>query len=384
MYWHLVTGEFPPQPGGVSDYTLSVARGLASAGESVHVWCPTIDAPAPEVTGVAIHAVAGQWDRKDLRRVDRELDAQPGPRRLLVQWVPHAYGHRSMNVAFCQWVRSRARKGDIVDVMVHEVFLAFGEGSWKEDVAAIAHRLMLSLLLSVARRVWVSIPAWAGQMRPYAFGRKVEYCWLPVPSNVPVLHDADAVRMARARFETPDGALVGHFSTYGAWFHSDLERIITAVTREAPSTSIVLMGRNGDAFLDGLISRYPKLRGRVHATGGMRPELLSAVLQACDVVVQPYGDGASSRRGTLMAALAHGVPVVTTEGRLSETVWRETNAVCLVAPGDQEVMASAVVALCRDAGARARLASAGRALYAERFDLSHTIHALIGDSCRAA
>ncbi len=27
--WHIVTGEYPPQPGGVSDYTEAVARGLA-------------------------------------------------------------------------------------------------------------------------------------------------------------------------------------------------------------------------------------------------------------------------------------------------------------------------------------------------------------------
>ena len=111
MHWHLVTGEFPPQPGGVSDYTLSVARGLASAGESVHVWCPTSSGPAPQVPGVVVHATAGTWSREDIARVDRELDATPRPRRLLVQWVPHAYGQRSMNVGFCRWVRRRGRQG---------------------------------------------------------------------------------------------------------------------------------------------------------------------------------------------------------------------------------------------------------------------------------
>ena len=75
MHWHLVTGEFPPQPGGVSDYTLSVARGLASAGESVHVWCPTSSGPVPQVPVYVVHATAGTWSREDIARVDRELDA---------------------------------------------------------------------------------------------------------------------------------------------------------------------------------------------------------------------------------------------------------------------------------------------------------------------
>ncbi len=38
--WQIVTGEYPPQPGGVSDYTRLVARGLAGAGDRVEVWAP--------------------------------------------------------------------------------------------------------------------------------------------------------------------------------------------------------------------------------------------------------------------------------------------------------------------------------------------------------
>ena len=38
--WHIVTGEYPPARGGVSDYTFAIANGLASAGDEVNVWCP--------------------------------------------------------------------------------------------------------------------------------------------------------------------------------------------------------------------------------------------------------------------------------------------------------------------------------------------------------
>ena len=384
MHWHLVTGEFPPQPGGVSDYTLSVARGLAATGASVHVWCPTASGPAPHVPGVIVHATAGTWGREDLKRVDRELDATPAPRQLLVQWVPHAYGQRSMNVGFCRWVRRRGRKGDIVELMAHEVSLGFREGSWKQDIAAAVHRLMVSLLLSASRRVWVSIPAWVDRMRPYTFGRHIEFCWLPVPSNVPVADDPGAVRAARARYAPADGTLVGHFGTFATSARRELEPVLTRVASGSASTSFVLMGRESDAFRQELVARHPELATQLHATGALPPDALSAVLQACDLVAQPYVDGASSRRGTLMAALAHGVPVVTTDGRLSEPVWRDSGAVRLAPAGDPEAMAREVLSLCSDAHERARLASAGRALYEERFDLSHTIQALLAERCRAA
>ncbi|HEY0094990.1 MAG TPA: glycosyltransferase, partial [Archangium sp.] len=53
--WHLLTGEFPPRPGGVSDYTWQVAEGLARTGCAVHVWAPgdPQEALAPE--GVTVH-----------------------------------------------------------------------------------------------------------------------------------------------------------------------------------------------------------------------------------------------------------------------------------------------------------------------------------------
>jgi len=42
---HLITGEYPPQSGGVSDYSYLVATGLAKASEKVHVWAPWVDDP---------------------------------------------------------------------------------------------------------------------------------------------------------------------------------------------------------------------------------------------------------------------------------------------------------------------------------------------------
>ena len=42
--WNIITGEYPPQPGGVSDYTRLVAHGLADAGDEVCVYAPPADA----------------------------------------------------------------------------------------------------------------------------------------------------------------------------------------------------------------------------------------------------------------------------------------------------------------------------------------------------
>jgi hypothetical protein len=43
-----------------------------------------------------------------------------------------------------------------------------------------------------------------------------------------------------------------------------------------------------------------------------RNQRVSTFLHAADLMVMPYRDGVSLRRGTLMAVLAHGRPLLTT------------------------------------------------------------------------
>lgn len=374
---HLVTGEFPPQFGGVSDYTSAVAGALAARGIQVHVWCPAAEGTSPAVPGVTVHRTAGQWNVDDLARLDCDLDQIAGPRRTIVQWVPHAFGRRSLNVAFCAWIRRRARKGDVVDLMVHEACFAFGEGGWKQDVAALVHRFMLALLLSRATHVWMSTPAWAGRLRPWRLGRRLPLEWLPVPSNVPIVDDAGGVRDVRRSVATEGDVIVGHFGTYEHQVCRSLTALVPPLLSRAPRAKALFTGRHSDVFKAALVESHPAVADRVHATGQLESRQLSTVLQACDLVVQPYPDGASSRRTSLMAALAHGIPVVTTEGRLSEPLWRESGAVEIVPAGDAQSLLNATLDLCHDESKRRRLATLGLALYSQRFALAHTIEAIL-------
>lgn len=372
---HLVTAEYPPQPGGVSDYVRGVAAGLAAAGERVHVWCPPADGPPPDDAGVQVHRELGRISAGDLRRAGALLDGFPAPRRLLVQWVPHAYGRRAMNLGFCLWVRERAARGDRVEIMVHEPFLAFG-GSARQVVVAAVHRAMTVALLGAAERVWVSTPAWAERWRKYRLGRAVPFEWTPIPSNVPVAEDAEGARRVRARHVPAGGRLLGHFGTYRANVAGLLAPVLAAVLEPSPERAALLLGRGGEGFRDALLERHPGLAGRVHAPGALSAAELSLHLAACDLLVQPYPDGANGRQTSLAAGLEHGLAVVTTEGPSTEPVWRESGAVALAPPGDAEAAARLVDRLLADDAARARLGAAAKRLYDERLHLRHTIAAL--------
>ena len=375
--WHVITCEYPPQLGGVSDYTRLVAAGLAARGDRVHVWAPRIVAARPSDDAVELHDEAGSFSSADLRRLDHALDRFAGPRRLLVQWVPHGYGYWSMNVGFCLWLLRRARRsGDTIDIIVHEAYVLFRWDRLKENALAAVHRLMTVILLRAATRVWYSIPNWEKLWRPYAFGRDIPFAWLPLPATIPLHWQAHPVGALRRRFAPRGEPLLGHFGTFGRDIREMLVRILAGLPANLPGHSVLLVGPGGDEAAAELLKLRPDLAGRVHATGALRASDVSPYIDVCDVMLQPYTDGVSSRRTSFMAGLALGRPTVTTLGVASEAFWKDSGAAVFAAPHDTPALADAVGRLLTDASARQRVGGAARALYQSRFDIRHVIETL--------
>jgi glycosyltransferase involved in cell wall biosynthesis len=69
------------------------------------------------------------------------------------------------------------------------------------------------------------------------------------------------------------------------------------------------------AFLDSLAKN--RLTDAVQLTGHLTSAEVSLALVSIDVCLLPYDQGVSLRRGSLMAALAHGCAIVTTDSKAS-------------------------------------------------------------------
>ena len=369
--WHIITCEYPPQVGGVSDYTALLAQALRDEEQPVHVWAPgSVESSSAESH---VHRVLGNIDPASLARADRLLDQFPSPRTLLVQWVPHGYGRRSMNVGFCHWLARRVRlHGDLLQVMVHEPFLEFR--SIRQSAAAGVHRWMIWTLLHSAERVWLSIPAWEAKLRTYA-PAKLRMDWLPIPSSIPRTAAPASTRAAREKLGNPP-LLLGHLGTYSANIREMLEPTIVELLRSHPELSFVMLGAGGSEVRSALLAESPDLSSRLLATGFLPSRELSSYLAACDLLIQPYPDGASSRRSSLMAGISHGVPVVTTSGHLSESLWNDSGAVAIAPARDRSAFMSSARRLIRSPEERAHLGAAGLQLYQERFDWPLVVAAL--------
>jgi glycosyltransferase involved in cell wall biosynthesis len=372
--WHIVTSEYPPDVGGVSDYTRQIAEGLARMGDEVHVWCPRA-ATEPVISRLHVHPALGRIRPEDLRRLAELLNAFPAPRRLLVQWVPHGFGYHSMNLWFCLWLAKRASAGDEIELMVHEPYLEFGRGPVRHVAMACVHRLMTVALLRSARKVWISIPAWEGRLRPYALGRRIPMQWLPIPGCVGEEAGRSAAAI-RLRYAVDGQQVLGHFGSFSPAVTSLLDRRLPPLMDSAIAPSLLLLGAGGERYRDALLTRHRAWFSRVHAAGYLSQTDLAAHIAACDLFIQPYPDGITSRRTSVMACLSQGRPVVTTIGHLTEPMWAETGAVASADIGDPDGFVAAARDLLDREDTRLALGRLGRRVYLERFSVTKVVTTL--------
>ncbi|MCE9533219.1 MAG: glycosyltransferase family 4 protein [Planctomycetes bacterium] len=372
LTWHLITGEYPDQPGGVSDYTRSIARGLANRGEDVHVWAPNCRYATPLDDGVTVHRLPGRFGFRTLHKLAATLNTWPRPSRLLVQYVPHAFGWKAMNIGFARWL---SRRRQPVWIMFHEVAFPWRRGqSLKHQFLGFVTSWMARSIARSAERNFVSIPTWRDMLPRECQGSDRTY-WLPIPSNVSTnVNEQGALSRRAALSIDPVSPVVGHFGTYGTLITQILKPSLHGILNRNPSVQCILMGRNSDRFAQ----EFAGYANRVHATGELPPDLLAQHISACDVILQPYPDGISCRRGSVMASLALGKSVVSTLGDLSESFWSTSGAVALGPADKPDELISLIEKVFTDKSQRVHLETRARQLYSEKFAIERTINVLCG------
>ena len=375
--WHIVTPELPPDCGGVGDYTVQIADALARRGDTVSLYVPRAATPRRALNGTEVITLDGRFGPRARRQLSVRLDGDRHG-RLLVQYVPAVFGRRGTNVAFCRWLAARRDAGTDVRIMFHEPYLYL---RWRPDhiVTAFTQRAMAAILLDASTHLYLSTDTWRrylARLRPDAIHNAVT---LPIPSAIPRVDAAQAVRATRTTSLGRASYLIGHFGSYGNHIATPLRRVLNDLLSSDSRVAALCAGAGSDRFVEAFLATYPACRGRLTASGRASAHDISVQLQACDVLVQPYPDGVTTRRTSVMAGLANACAVVTTDGKLTEDVWQAAGCVAMARAGDYAGLVHRTRELLTDAAAREGLQARASAAYDAHFALSHTIDALRAD-----
>lgn len=358
-HWRIVTGELPPSIGGVADYSLRLAQALQHSGAEVSLWSP--ERITLHTQGIVRVRPAGHFGPSALKAWSAAADDAPAAdsTRWLLQYTPNSLGLKGCNWFYCDWLARRAAAGERVEVMLHEPYYPL---LWRDRpqrwLLSGVQRLMLKRLLPSAHAVWVSAPSWLPVIQPYLrAGQGAK--WLPLPSNIPVdRSDAPA--------KTAEPSVVS-FGSYGSAIAPVLAATWSALIALQPDVRILLVGR-GAAAHHAQLPEAVQQRCRVWESA--TPADASRAFQQAWVGFTPFPDGGiNARRSSALALLAHGLPLVSTQGKLTEPLWHHRQ-VTLV-PEHAPAYAEAIHAVLR-AGSVAD----DDQLYRRHFSLERTVSTL--------
>jgi glycosyltransferase involved in cell wall biosynthesis len=360
--WHIVTGEYPPQLGGVSDYTYQVSQELAKGGDRVHVWSPAAHSSVLHHEAAQVHPLPRGFGWRWLQELDRRLRSYTAPRNILIQYVPHMYGWKSMNLVFCCWIFKQRRHN--VSVMFHEVAFPLRSGqALRHKLLAIVHRIMARAILRSVRHSFTSTEPYMALLRTLGTS-ETPISVLRICSNIPL----ESYQANSPPARNGDGRrglfIVGIFSSFGSELWEVLGPVIGCVLRN-PKIAVILLGP-GETFRQSLTKQYPESADRLSSTARLHVTEAGEHMRRCDALLQLYPDGASAARGTLIGALASGVPVVTTSGPATDRLLLNSRAVLFAGESPQSIR-DAIELLKENPELARELGERAQRLYEESF-----------------
>lgn len=292
-------------------------------------------------------------------------DTAVDPAWILLQYMPFSYGRWGFAPGLVRDVAALKRaSGAPLGVMVHEAWVAMD--TWRTGLMGAYQRIQLRSLLLLADVVAVSMESLTRR-----FGARAVH--LPVGSNIAPI--AMSREEARRQLQVDDNELVialfGTSNPHRMLEHAEAALKALVTERGAGNLRVLNLGIGARSL------RVPP-QLRVHTPGALPTEDVSRCLRASDVLLLSFSDGVSTRRTTLMAGLAHEVPIVAVRGVSTDPILVDhPEAIALTPVGDREAFARTVVDITRDPEWLRNMGSAGRRLYESHFDWPVTAERLV-------
>ena len=352
----LLFPAFPPQLDGIGHHTAFLAEALSSYADVRVLTAEKNPEPRGPVDAVTAF---DSYPLHSILKVSSELRNDP-PDWLLVQYNPFSYGRWGFNpfLPYLLWTIRQQPNAPRIALIVHEPFVPGSR--WQEYPMAIWQRSQLWTLGRLSDAIFFSIAPWATTFQSWFPDTPVNH--LPVSSNIP--RKPVTSKRARAKRAIAESTFV--LGLFGNAHPSRLLYFVRAaaekIQEQMPSMCVLYVGAAGEAVRSAL----PTVP--VIDAGPLPAEGVSTCFACMNLYLAPFRKGVSSRRGSFMTGIQHGIPTLSTVGIHTDAFLLDENgrSFRLTSDADPAEFARAALELTTNPAQRTRMSHS-----AEHFFQSH-------------
>lgn len=317
----IITGEYPPMPGGVGAFSRILAETMQAQGHDVHI----LSRDGTDSDTLPLSTIR-KWGLGSITPIQ--------------EWV-HKHQFDVINLQFQTAAYDMSATVHFLPQLIHTPIVTTFHDLRFPYLFPKAGRLREWIVMHLARKS-------AGVIATnHEDGNKLadlpHHTVIPIGSNIivdlPADYDRDAWRK-RVGADS-DTLLLGHFGFIKEVKGIDylLEALAQLLDLEHSMRLVFIGGRSNtvdagsdDPYLAHLDRRIKQLglEDNIHWTGYVEEAEVASYLNAVDLVTLPFLDGASYRRGSLMAAIQYGCAILTTHAEVNISTFEHEKNMWLV------------------------------------------------------
>lgn len=361
MHILILTRHLAPTVCGIGDQSTLLAGHLEARGHRVTLLAGT-GAAAP---GRKI--VENFWRPDRIHELDEAVAALQ-PDHVVLEYTPLAFAPdgRFPNHALTRfWARLGQRCH--TSLVLHETYFKawWHPPSW---ITGPLQKRQMQRLVRASHRVLTASHVLFDEIRNWS--DRPRYGLLPLGTAIPVAKVDRAALRARYGI-APSERVLTLFG--GGESLRRLRGLVEAVDAEFAARALPMRW----LLLGGVPAEWFVLRHAIVRPGFLEAHDLSAHLQMSDLFLVPHLSGLCAKRSALIAALAHGLPVVGTRGPYTDDFWSGVTGVTLVGRWPRRAFTQATADLAADEGRRTQLGVGNRQFFEGRFAWDRVVEAFL-------
>jgi len=342
----LISGDFPPSISGVGDYSFHVARNLALSSGKVDV--VTSDLGGGQkldlVDSIHCHRCVKFWGFREVKKIIKRIPKNRKACVINIQYNSPRFYKRNLMINFLPLFLRLFRPSAKVVVTMH----GFWEQSWLYRLRTIPMLRLSHGVIYVDNKNRFQLERFSGKS-----GKQLKF--IPIASNIMPIHSSPSLRN---EWRTDlgldsDDILVAFFGGIGK--RKGLDYLIEAINiliseKNAPVKLIIIGGFNNHPVnveyqnhIRCMIQDYG-LDENIIIIDEPDAKYVSQCMHASDLAVFPFITGVSENSGSMLAALAHGLPtIVTGGGTLDDRKFSDQYGVFVASSYDKNVLADIII-----------------------------------------